>query len=61
MGAKAFPGNGSVKINKDYEIVKLRKRVEEFEKENELLKQFRAFLQSDHACDTDTSPSTGMN
>jgi transposase-like protein len=48
MGAKAFPGNGSVKINKDYEIVKLRKRVEELEKENELLKKFRAFLQSDH-------------
>ena len=30
-------------------IVKLRKRVEELEKEHELLKRFRAFLQSDHA------------
>ena len=28
MGDDAFPGNGSPKINKDYEIVKLRKKVE---------------------------------
>ena len=47
MGAKAFPGNGSPKINKDYEILKLRKRVEELDAENELLKKFRAFQQSD--------------
>ena len=44
---KPSPGNGSPKINKDYEILKLRKRVEELEAENELLKKFRAFLQSD--------------
>lgn len=36
MGENAFPGNGS-KVNKDYEIVKLRKRIEELERENELL------------------------
>ena len=49
MGGDAFPGNGSPKVNKDYEIVKLRKRVEELERENELLKNFRAFLSHDHA------------
>ena len=44
MGDGAFPGNGSPKINKDYEIVKLKKKVEELERENEILKNFRAFL-----------------
>ena len=28
MGDDVFPGNGSPKINKDYEIVKLKKKVE---------------------------------
>lgn len=49
MGESAFPGNGSPKANKDYEIVKLRKRIEDLERENELLKNFRAFLSQDHA------------
>lgn len=49
MGDRAFPGNGSPKINKDYEIVKLKKKVEELERENEILKNFRAFLSQDHA------------
>lgn len=49
MGDAAFPGNGSPKINKDYEIVKLKKKIEELEQENELLKNFRAFLSQDHA------------
>lgn len=49
MGENAFPGNGSPKVDKDYEIVKLRKRIEELERENELLKNFRAFLSQDHA------------
>ena len=49
MGDYAFPGNGSPKINKDYEIVKLKKKVEELERENEILKNFRAFLSQDHA------------
>ena len=49
MGDGAFPGNGSPKINKDYEIVKLKKRVEELERENEMLKNFRAFLSQDRA------------
>ena len=49
MGENAFPGNGSPKVNKDYEIVKLRKRIEELERENELLKNFRAFLSQGHA------------
>ena len=49
MGDDAFPGNGSPKINKDYEIVKLKKKVEELERENEILKNFRAFLCQDHA------------
>ena len=49
MGDSAFPGNGSPKIKKDYEIVKLRKKIEELELENELLKNFRAFLSQDRA------------
>lgn len=49
MGDAAFPGNGSPKVNKDYEIVRLRKRVEELERENDLLINFRAFLSQDHA------------
>lgn len=49
MGDGAFPGNGSPKINKDYEIVKLKKKVEELERENEIQKNFRAFLSQDHA------------
>ena len=49
MGDAAFPGNGSPKVNKDHEIVRLGKRVEGLERENELLKNFRAFLSQDHA------------
>lgn len=49
MGDAAFPGNGSPKVNKDHETVRLRKRVEELERENDLLKNFRAFLSQDHA------------
>lgn len=49
MGEDAFPGNGSPKMNKDYEILKLKKKVEELERENELLKNFRAFLSQDRA------------
>ncbi len=49
MGEAAFPGNGSPKISKDYEIVKLRKKIEEPERENEMLRNFRAFLSQDHA------------
>ena len=30
MGDGAFPGNGSPKINKDYEIVKLRKKIDAY-------------------------------
>ena len=49
MGDDAFPGNGSPKINKDHEIVKLKKKVEELERENGMLKNFRAFLSQDPA------------
>lgn len=49
MGDAAFSGNGSPKVNKDYEIVKLRKKVEEPGRENDLLKNFWAFLSQDHA------------
>lgn len=49
MGDNAFPGNDSPKANKDCEIAKLRKRIEELERENELLKNFRVFLSQDHA------------
>lgn len=46
MGENAFPGNGSPKVNKDYEIVKLRKRIEELERENEAAKKFPGLLES---------------
>lgn len=49
LGEAAFPGNGSPKANKDYEILKLKKQVEDLEMENELLKNFRAFLNQDRA------------
>lgn len=47
-GEAAFPGNGSPTQNKDYEILKLRKQIDELELENKLLKNFRAFLNQDH-------------
>ena len=49
MGGDAFPGNGSPRISKDHEIVKPEKKVEELERENELLKNFQAFLSQGHA------------
>lgn len=49
MGDAAFPGNGSPKVNKDHEIARLRKEVEELGRENDLLENFRAFLSQDHA------------
>lgn len=49
MGDGAFPGNGPPKINEDHEIVRLRKKAEELERENETLKNLRAFLSQDHA------------
>ena len=49
MGDGAFPGNGSPKTNKDYEIVKPEKKVEELERENGTLKNFRAFLSQGYA------------
>ena len=48
-GESAFPGNGTPTQNKDYEILKLRKKIEELEMENTLLKNFRAFLNQDRA------------
>ena len=59
MGYDAFPGNGSPKINKDYEIAKLEKKVEELERENEILKNFRAFLSQGHARGAGSSKSIG--
>lgn len=46
-GETAFPGNGTPTQNKDYEILKLRKQIDELEMENKLLKNFRAFLNQD--------------
>lgn len=57
MGDGAFPGNGSPKTNKDYEIVKLEKKVEE--RENGILKNLRAFLSQDHARGSSSSESVG--
>lgn len=49
MGENASPGNGSPKVDEDYEIAKLRKRIEELERENELLKNVRVFSSQGHA------------
>ena len=59
MGDDAFPGNGSPKINKDYETAKLKKKVEELGRENEMLKNFRAFLSQGHARGAGSSKSIG--
>ena len=59
MGDDAFPGNGSPKINKDYEIVKLRKKVEEPGRENGILKNFRAFSSQGHARGSSSSKGIG--
>ena len=59
MGDGAFPGNGSPKINRDYEIAKLKKRVEELERENEMLKNFRALLSQDRAWGSSSSKRMG--
>ena len=59
MGENAFPGNGSPKINKDHEIAKLKKKVEELERENEMLKNFRAFSSQGHARGAGSSKSIG--
>ena len=48
-GEAAFPDSGSPKINKDYEILKLKKQIEELETENDLLKKFRGFLKQNYA------------
>ena len=60
-GESAFPGNGSPKVNKDYEIAKLRKRIEEPGRENGLLKNFRAFLSQDHARGAGSPKSIGAS
>jgi transposase len=51
-GEEAFPGNGNPRQNKDYEILKLRKRIEELEMENEILKKIRAFLKQGNLSDS---------
>lgn len=48
-GRRRVPRNGSPKINKDYETVKPEKKVEELERENGILNNFRAFLSQGHA------------
>ena len=48
-GGRRVPRNGPPKINRGYGIVKLKKRVEELERENEMLKNFRALLSQDRA------------
>lgn len=59
MGDDAFPGNGSPKIDKDHEIAKLKKKAEELERENEMLKNFRAFSSQGHARGSGSSKSIG--
>ena len=59
MGDDAFPGNGSPKINKDHEIAKLKKKVEEPGRENGILKNLRAFSSQDHARGSSSSKGIG--
>ena len=59
MGDDAFPGNGSPKIDKDHEIAKLKKKAGELERENELLKNLRAFSSQGHARGSSPSKSIG--
>ena len=59
MGDDAFLGNGSPKINKDHEIAKLEKKVEEPGRGNEMLKNFRAFLSQGHARGSNSSKGIG--
>ena len=59
MGDGAFPGNGSPKINKDYEIAKLKKKVEEPGRGNGILKNLRAFSSQDHARGAGSSKGIG--
>lgn len=61
MGDAAFPGNGSPKASKDCEIARPRKKAGELERENELLKNFRAFLNQDHARGASSSRRIGAN
>ena len=61
MGENAFPGNDSPKVNKDHEIAKLRKRIEEFERENELLKNLRAFSSQGRARGASSSKGIGAS
>lgn len=61
MGDAAFPGNGSPKVNKDYEIAKPRKKAGELGRENGLLKNFRAFLSQVHARGAGSSRRIGAN
>lgn len=61
MGESAFPDNGSPKANKDYEIVRLRKKIEDLERENELLKNSRAFLGQGHARGASSSKRIGAS
>lgn len=59
MSENAFPGNGSPKVNKDYEIVKLEKKVEGPGRGNGILKNLRAFSSQDHARGSSSSKGIG--
>ena len=59
MGDDAFPGNGSPKINKDYETAKLRKKVEEPGRGSGMLKNLRAFSSQGHARGSSSSKGIG--
>ena len=59
MGDGAFPRNGSPKVNKDHEIVKPEKKVEELERENGILNNFRASLSQGHVRGSSSSKGIG--
>ena len=60
MGDAAFPGNESPKINRDREIIKPKKKAGKLERENGILKKFRAFLSRGHARGSGSSNGIGM-
>ena len=59
MGDDASPGNGSPKISKDYEIAKLRKKVEGPGRGSGMLKNLRAFSSQGHARGSSSSKGIG--
>ena len=60
-GEHAFSGNGVPIRNTDLELKRLEKRIEELQKENEILKKFQAFWKEAGQSNTNSSVKTPKN